>query len=374
MQDIIRCAYSAEVRARAAGQGDAERVVDVIASTDALDSYGDVVVQDWNLERYFKNPVVLWGHNSYGMPIGFAENVAVQDGKLKAAIRFVDAKANPLAEQVWEGMKQGSLRAVSVGFRPGRVDRGQRDGKDVYFLSANELIEISVVPIPANPDAVAERAKSLDALVARDITGPARAPTTETESTMSLKAIIAALALAETATEADVLTSIKSLQDTNKSLRETNASLLEPRDALLQVTGKTTAPEALGVVRAWKQGSEGQTTLAAKVDELSRSIEERDRADIIKTLRASGKLAPALLPWAQETSLAALKAFAEKAPTIPQFAAEHTEPTTPAAGPMTTPEGKTWEQLAPAQKADIYQSNRPLYDAMKADASRRGVL
>lgn len=144
---------------------DEERAVDVIASTDSIDSYDEIVVQDWDLTRYAKNPVVLWNHNrgavwsndpAVAIPIGRASNVRVEKGQLHARLHFVDGDVNPIAERVWAGFKQQVLRAVSVGFRPRSYREELRDGKEVYVCSNNELWEISVVPIGANPDAVVQ--------------------------------------------------------------------------------------------------------------------------------------------------------------------------------------------------------------------------
>jgi hypothetical protein len=45
-----------------------------------------------------------------------------------------------------------------------------RDGEDVWVLSKNELLEISVVPIPSNPEALAKmKAKARDALQATTV-------------------------------------------------------------------------------------------------------------------------------------------------------------------------------------------------------------
>jgi HK97 family phage prohead protease len=141
---------------------DAERSIDVIASTAALDSHGEIVKQDWDLTRYLKNPVVLWNHNRCGdspqdfLPIGKASNVRVEGGKLKERITFASAAANPLAEQVWLLATEGVLKGVSVGFRPGEITTKIADGKEVYVLSKCELRETSMVPIGSNPEAVAK--------------------------------------------------------------------------------------------------------------------------------------------------------------------------------------------------------------------------
>lgn len=147
-----------------------ERSIEVVASTDTLDSHGDIVEQTFDLKRYKKNPVVLWLHNSFGcfdgsdaedfLPIGKAEGVKVEDGKLVAKIVFLagTAEEEPLVDKIWRRVKQGVLRAVSIGFRPGKVTREENaeTGKVTYRLAKNELYEISVVPIPSNPDAVAK--------------------------------------------------------------------------------------------------------------------------------------------------------------------------------------------------------------------------
>lgn len=163
--DLIRRSCSFERKS----VDEATRTMSVVASTDALDAYDDIVEQDWDLGRYKKNPVVLYGHNASGgwfsgpsaeetLPIGFARNVSVVDGKLEADLVFVDAAANPMAEKVWQGAVQGSLRAVSVGFKSRDIVSEKQDDKMIYRLRSNELFEISVVPMGANPEAVAKSA------------------------------------------------------------------------------------------------------------------------------------------------------------------------------------------------------------------------
>ena len=147
---------------------EASRSFEVVASTDTIDGHGDIVEQSFDLKRYKKNPVVLWLHNSFGyfdgaraedfLPIGKAEGVKVTGGQLEAKIVFATEKANPLAEKIFNQVLEGTLRAVSIGFKPGKVTRTENNdtGKVTYRLSNNELFEISVVPIPSNPDAVAK--------------------------------------------------------------------------------------------------------------------------------------------------------------------------------------------------------------------------
>jgi hypothetical protein len=143
------------------------RSVRMIASTAALDSYGDVVEQHWDLSRYNANPAVLFNHNrnwngspADDIPVGYSRAHSVKNGQLEFEPVFSDDRASPLAERVWQGIRQKTLRAASVGFRPGAVVKEvTSNGKIIYHLGTsdapNQLFEISIVPLPANPDAVA---------------------------------------------------------------------------------------------------------------------------------------------------------------------------------------------------------------------------
>lgn len=155
-----------------------KRTVRFVASTDAIDSYEDIVEQDWRLERFKANPVILFGHDSRNLPVGKATSVEVieRDGRkqLEATVQLASAEANPLAEQVWNSLVEGTLRAVSVGFIPGDYRFEKRDGREVFVLSNNELHEISIVPIPANPEALAKmKAKALAAAGSEQTPAPA---------------------------------------------------------------------------------------------------------------------------------------------------------------------------------------------------------
>lgn len=133
-----------------------KREADFIASTDAIDSYDEVVNQSWNLTRYNANPVVLFAHNQRELPIGMCTVCEVRDGALQCTIKFASAEANPKADQVWKLVQEGMLRAVSVGFNPGTMRLEKRNGREVFVLADNDLMEISVVPVPANPEALAK--------------------------------------------------------------------------------------------------------------------------------------------------------------------------------------------------------------------------
>ncbi len=170
-ENLVRKLFSVDQSSEPVGT----RSFRVIASSEAKDADGQIVAQDWDLSRYLANPVVFWNHESYGLPIGSASDVAVTDGKLHATINLVDARANPLAEHVAAGIQQRAIRGVSVGFFP----KGARmvksaEGGDVVMLTGNELVEISIVGVGSNPDAVlveAKNARLVQGLLAKSLGG-----------------------------------------------------------------------------------------------------------------------------------------------------------------------------------------------------------
>ena len=125
-------------------------------STATPDRMNDsVAVDGWRLDAYKKNPLVLWSHDGSMLPVGRASAVWVQGNKLKATAEFAPADVNPFAERVRKMVERGFLNATSVGFAPIKFkfseDKSRPLGID--FLE-QELLEFSIVSVPANPDAL----------------------------------------------------------------------------------------------------------------------------------------------------------------------------------------------------------------------------
>ncbi|MBU3635804.1 phage major capsid protein [Polynucleobacter sp. es-GGE-1] len=118
-----------------------------IASTPSIDRVGDSVSQDFNLEKYMQNPVVLFGHD-HSAPIGKCTSARYENGNLIADIELAPTAKG---QEIKTLIDHGTLRAVSIGFAPGQAQENSKGGMD---LSSNELLEISIVAVPANPDAL----------------------------------------------------------------------------------------------------------------------------------------------------------------------------------------------------------------------------
>lgn len=120
-----------------------------IASTETEDRAGDsLAIEKWDLTNFNKNPVLQAGHDYRPQyTIGIAKNIKRNDKKqLQFEPEFHDI--TPLSRQVAEMYARGILTAWSVGY----IDHGE----------SYELLEVSAVAVPANPDAVTTIQKSLD--------------------------------------------------------------------------------------------------------------------------------------------------------------------------------------------------------------------
>jgi HK97 family phage prohead protease len=127
--------------------GDDSGRFEVIISTADQDRQGEIVSQEgWDLNHYKNNPVVLWGHNYTGLPIGVTDSIEVKDGKLVAKGRFAPESANPFAQQVRRLYDAKILRTTSVGFIAKEMEGNT--------ITKAELLEFSFVPVPANPMAL----------------------------------------------------------------------------------------------------------------------------------------------------------------------------------------------------------------------------
>jgi len=177
-----RKAFSQEATERGGGAENLETpaptslpaVLDFVSSTATLDRYQEIIEPaGWRLDSYRRNPVFQNAHN-YGdilFTLGKAlttEVRTVSGGQaLCQRIQFA-TEVNPVARIAYGLYKGGFLNAVSVGFIPLRWEdgNGQEHGRlgeaalpRRRYLE-QELLEVSAVAIPANPDALALGLKS----------------------------------------------------------------------------------------------------------------------------------------------------------------------------------------------------------------------
>lgn len=166
-ENKVRFRTATQLEVRKDEQG--SRKITFVASDGTRDSAGTVLnVDGWKLDRFNNNGIIGYQHKVYGgwddtdnpdnvIGKGYAY---VKDGQLLVDVEFEPAEINELAEKIYQKLLFGSLKAVSVGFMP--IGKGQwgkdeesLDGKNpTYYYAGQELLEVSVVNIPANPNAL----------------------------------------------------------------------------------------------------------------------------------------------------------------------------------------------------------------------------
>ncbi len=194
----VRGALSVETRVPAAPSAESAPglpVIDFIASSETLDRYGEIILASgWRLENYLRNPVFQNAHQ-YGDvlftlgkalitevrsgPIPTADAtptqqaLAAQDNPPNAAqdtpsplafspqpsaflfqrVQFA-TDVNPIAKIAYGLYRDRFLNAVSVGFIPLRWEEGGPEAGFRRRYLEQELLEVSAVGLPANPEAL----------------------------------------------------------------------------------------------------------------------------------------------------------------------------------------------------------------------------
>lgn len=126
-----------------------------VASTGDPDRNGNVMDADgWDLANYKANPVVLFNHNWDLPPVGRATDIHIEALRLLARVEFAPTS---LGQELALLNADGYMKAISVGARPlqWEVRRHPDHGFPIGIHShRQELLELSVVAIPANPATV----------------------------------------------------------------------------------------------------------------------------------------------------------------------------------------------------------------------------
>lgn len=122
--------------------------VTVIVSNATTDRYGEsITMEGIDISQVKRNPVVLWSHKYSELPIGKIIKLWRSNGNLYATIRL-DYDLYDFANVVYQMILRGTINAVSIG---GLVKKWSDDYLTIEEL---EMVEVSVVPVGANPDAL----------------------------------------------------------------------------------------------------------------------------------------------------------------------------------------------------------------------------
>lgn len=128
-----------------------------VASTNSTDRHGEVVDNNgWDLKAFKKNPVILWAHDHSEPAIGVSKKTWVEGvgKKAKLMIQPLLHDVTDKAKAIKTLVEMGIINSLSVGFKP-------IESKDGITFDKNELLEVSMVNVPANADAMMLAYKSL---------------------------------------------------------------------------------------------------------------------------------------------------------------------------------------------------------------------
>lgn len=128
------------------------------ANTTSKDRVGDIIIEEaWKkggMDNFLKNPVILAFHDHH-RPIGEVKDYYVDQRGLS-----ITANISKAAGDVYELIKEGILKAFSVGFRVKDADYDVNS--DIFVIKDLELFEVSVVSVPANADSLFSLKKSFN--------------------------------------------------------------------------------------------------------------------------------------------------------------------------------------------------------------------
>src|SRR5258706_662930 len=142
-------------------------VLDFISSDETLDRYDEIISPGgWKLANYQRNPIFQNAHK-YGDIIFTLGKALITEIRTRPStinsqpstclyqrIEFA-TDVNPMAKIAYGLYKGKFLNAVSVGFVPVRWENGTEKTSYRRKFLEQELLEVSAVGIPANPNALA---------------------------------------------------------------------------------------------------------------------------------------------------------------------------------------------------------------------------
>lgn len=127
---------------------DENRTFRAVASTSVVDRQGDIIDQGgWELDNFIKNPVIPWAHDYFSPPVARAIEVGVVNGVLQFTYQAPPRGMYEFADLIWDFYRNQYMFAFSVGFIPSEAEGNT--------FTTCELLEVSAVVVPANPQALA---------------------------------------------------------------------------------------------------------------------------------------------------------------------------------------------------------------------------
>lgn len=125
------------------------RIISMIGSTETNDRVGDSMkMSGAKLDNYMKNPIILCNHDYHSQAVAKSLDVQVQGNKLVFKIQFAETD---LGKEWFYLYANKYMNASSIGFNPIEYKPNDKGG---YDFTSWELLELSLVTVPCNPEAI----------------------------------------------------------------------------------------------------------------------------------------------------------------------------------------------------------------------------
>lgn len=130
-----------------------------------IDAYGDVIAPGAFAKSLAQHkaagtsPLMLLEHGGAPLPIGVWEQMSEDGHGLLVKGRFLDTT---MGTDAWKAAKAGAITGLSIGFRPVEFELRSRPEDPRRTLKAVDLVEVSLVGMPANALARTTSVKSAD--------------------------------------------------------------------------------------------------------------------------------------------------------------------------------------------------------------------
>lgn len=138
-----------------------KRVISGIATTPEPDRVGDIIEP---LGVEFKNPLPLLLFHDAKKPVGVTRfKKPTKDGvEFEASIPTIDEPGllKDRVDEAWQSIKAGLVSGVSVGFRA--IEESYNKDTGGFRFIRTEVMELSLVTVPANASATIHSIKALD--------------------------------------------------------------------------------------------------------------------------------------------------------------------------------------------------------------------
>jgi hypothetical protein len=214
----------------------------VVISNSKINSYGfRVLTEGIDLTQYRRNPVLLYGHNRYNLPVGRMENLLIEGDNLIGEPVF-DEK-DEYAMKIKNKWDNGFLKMASAGLDIIEISAEKKHllvGQTRETVTRSKLVEVSIVDIGANDDALAlyRDGKTLE-LSAGNLN--LNIPEIEFKNNFNnqkedeMKTIALKLGLPETATETEILVKIGALQLSAQNAESLQKEVEKQRERAIEV-------------------------------------------------------------------------------------------------------------------------------------------